>query len=87
MFDLFYLKFSHPCFVLPSSNERSHMIPSIYVKLSFASVEEVFSKMGCFDQFTKGELRFLATQIKWQVFLLFLQIICFLEIAAISFPA
>ena len=62
----------------PSSNECSHLIPSIYAKMTFAAVKEVFGKMGCLDQFTNGQLRFLAAQIKWQVIsLIFLNLFSF----------
>ena len=43
------------------------MIPSLYAKLSFAAIEEVFGRMGILKDFTKGELRFLSAHVKWQV--------------------
>ena len=49
------------------SKERSHMISSIFAKMSYAAVEDVFGKLGSLDSFTKGQLRFLSAQLRWQV--------------------
>ena len=49
------------------SYERKHMISPIFSKLSFAAVEDVFSRVGILDRFTKGQIRHLSAHISWQV--------------------
>ena len=47
------------------------MISPIFCKLSFAAVEDVFSRVGILDRFTKGQIRHLSAHISWQVCKLF----------------
>ena len=55
-------------FYVSDSKERDHMIPSMYSKMSFAALEEVLAGIKDEHNLTKGQLRFLAAYVRWQVY-------------------
>ena len=43
------------------------MIPPIYAKMGYSAIYEVFNQIGVVENFTKGQIRLLAANVKWQV--------------------